>query len=1076
MTREPESAAGTVTSRMGSETGGANSGRLLPTDLAAGIRRLLVASWLLAAAPAGAQLAPPAGEIPPSYAFTTWTTDQGLPLNTPNAIVQTRDGYLWLATYGGLARFDGVTFETFDLTNSPGLLSNSIVSLFEDRRGVLWIGHDLGGLSRLSEGRFTAYDRDDGLPQGSVWALAEDQDGSLWIGAEHYLARLRDGKLNVFTTADGLPSQQIYSLLVDRRGDLWVGTTAGLARRIGGSKAAFATVDGLPKDPVYSLAEDGNGTLWVNTATALLVHRDGRFERRLEHPQPMPWGHFMALDRGRRLWVHSGFTGRLHRPTRDGVDPASVTVPGLPLPPGTTVSSLRFDREDNLWIGNANQGLIRARRQPVRRIQHEDGLPGEEVRTISGDGGDGLWVAFDCLAPLTHWHDGVFTPHPADQEGTPLSCVSSLLLDRRGALWVGAGGELVRYRHGVFERRRLIDTKLDELAINVVFEDREDRLWLGLEGYGLARLDRDDPRGTAGALTFYTHRDGLAGDRIHALMQSNDGALWIGTNNGLSRLAHGVFDSWTTEDGLGPGAVRAIHQDADDSLWIGTYGGGLNRLRDGELLRFTLDDGLFENSVSRILEDDHGRLWMLGNRGLTAVHRDDLNAYARGDLNTVPNVSLSTAEGMLEGSGGRQPAGWRSDDGRMWFPTIDGLTVVDAERFRPNDIPPPVVIERLVNGERHLEPRSTVVLPEGNRDLEIHYTGLSFSAPEKMRFRFKMEGSDESWQQVGSRRIAYYTNLPPGTHTFRVAAANNDGLWNEDDATVVLEVPPLWFETWWFRSAAILALGLIAGLGIHRWTRAIRARNRRLQGEIEQRLAAETELEGKNAELEAKNADLERFTYTVSHDLKAPLVSIRGFVGFARQDAAAGQAERLQKDLNRIDAAAEKMTSLLEDLLALSRVGLQFQPEERVALTEVIAEACERIAGQVEERGVELVVAENLPVVRGDPVRLVELFQNLLDNAVKYLGEQPLPRVEVGVRDDTSHPIVFVRDNGLGIDPEFHQQVFGLFERLESETPGTGVGLALVQRIVENHGGRIWVESKGFGQGSTFYLTLSPDP
>ena len=1025
------------------------------------------------------------GSLGSTYFYRAWTTQGGLPQESVPAIAQTSDGYLWLGTFGGLVRFNGTELRVFDLARHPELANNRVHALFTDRRGALWIGHPYGLVSRFAGRRFTAYGQRDGVPQGIVYAIVEDLEGHLWLGASGGLARLRDDAFETFTEDDGLPEGQVLSLAVDRHGVLWAGTSAGLVRHAGNKasgRPVFVGVDGLSGVPIFSLLEDPDGMLWLDSDQGLMRRHRGRWQTVLASERSYP-GTRLALDRRGQLWYAAYESSRLYRFSgrdRRASLPLAAEFVELERP----AFALHVDREDNLWLGTQSRGLWRLERQPVTRWTTEHGLPHPEIRTVTADGEGGLWLASGCEMPLTRWRAGVFSPHPAAAEGHDLGCASSFLRDRQGDFWLGTGGHLVRFRNdAVIARHVLVDTR--DHAINAIFEDAVGRLWIGFGALGLARFDGGDVR-------FYTCRDGLAGNYVQFIAEDRQGALWIGTGDGLSRLAEGTFTSYTRDDGLPAGAVRAIHPDDDGTLWIGTYGGGLGRLRHGarqgrQIVRITMDDGLFDNVVTRILEDERGNFWMLGNRGLFFVHRDQLNAFADGERDSVDSVSFGPAEGMTEGSGGRQPAGWRTDDGKMWFPTVDGLAMIDARNFRINEVAPLVVIERAEAGGRELAPAPEIVLETGERDLEIHYAASSYAAPERVRFRYRMEGYDERWLDAGNRRLAFYTNLSPGAYTFRVTAANHHGVWNAVGASIRFRVPPPLWRTWWAYGLYALALsGLVVGL--LRWQQA---RLERQQAIAERERAAGDRLREANrlkdqllaerarliADLEAKNSELARINYTVSHDLKNPLVTILNYLGLARRDVAAGRGERLARDLDRLESAAGKLHQQLEELFELSRIGLQANPPEEVAFGELVEAALEDLAGAIAEAGMEVELAADLPAVRGDRLRLEEAVRHLLDNAVRYRGDQPAPRVEVGLRAEAAERVFFFRDNGRGIEPRYHERVFGLFERLDPGTSkGTGIGLTLVKRIVEVHGGRVWVESAGGGEGATFCFTLPASP
>jgi len=425
----------------------------------------------------------------------------------------------------------------------------------------------------------------------------------------------------------------------------------------------------------------------------------------------------------------------------------------------------------------------------------------------------------------------------------------------------------------------------------------------------------------------------------------------------------------------------------------------------------------------------------------------------------------------------------KSQEGRLFFGGVNGLTSFHPDSVRDNLRLPPVVLTdfQLFNKpvdiggseiQYHITEVPEIRLRYDQSVISFAFAALNYRSPEKNQYAYMMEPFDNEWQYVGAKRTATYTNLDPGAYTFRVKASNNSGVWNEEGVAVKIVVTPPFWGTWWFRSLSIVAVVMMLIAVYQLRTRRIRSRNRALHVEIRERQRVEAELATNNAELEQKNVELERFTYTVSHDLKAPLVTIKGFLGLLQQDADAGNIDQMKSDMDRISGAADKMARLLAELLELSRIGRLMNPPLAVALTDLAREAVQLVTGPIVENGVAVEIDEAMPVVYGDRVRLLEVYQNLIDNAVKFMGRQPEPCIEVGVRQDEGEVVCFVRDNGLGIDPHYHEKVFGLFERLDVTSGGTGIGLALVKRIVEVHGGRIWVESDGEGQGSTFFFTL----
>lgn len=472
------------------------------------------------------------------------------------------------------------------------------------------------------------------------------------------------------------------------------------------------------------------------------------------------------------------------------------------------------------------------------------------------------------------------------------------------------------------------------------------------------------------------------------------------------------------------------------------------------------------NVIWGIRPDGDGRLWLSTNHGLSRF-----DPVKRSFKNYDASHGLQSNEFNFG-------AHFRSRTGELFFGGVNGFNAFHPGRLESVGEPPPVVltefskIDRAVDLGRPIFDVDEIELTHRDYLFSFEFAALDYAAPEKNRYRYRLEGLDQGWIDLGRRRRVTFTDLDPGRYMLRVQGANHDGVWKEDGPALGITIrPPVW-QTWWFRmAAAVVLIGALLGLHNRRMKKVRRRQQER--AEVERGVERERLI----AQLEGKNAELERFTYTGSHDLKGRLLTIRGFLGFLKRDAAEGKTEHVLRDVDRVDAVAEKMYRLLEDLLQLARLGHQVNPSQEVPFDDLVVEAVEMVDGEIRQRGVELVIAPDLPVVAGDRRRLIELLQHLLQNAVKYMGNQSSPKVEGDVRRLVGGGRVFyVRDNGIGIEPRFHDQVFGLFERLSADSEGTGVGLAVVKRIVELHGGRVWVESDGPGRGSTFCFTLERAP
>jgi ligand-binding sensor domain-containing protein len=771
-------------------------------------------------------IAVPASALEPSrplshYGLDAWRTTDGLPQNSVQAILQTGDGYLWVGTVEGLARFDGLAFTTFDTSNSA-IRRNDITCLQEDRAGALWVGTFHGGLTRHFRGEFRTYGTADGLSSEDVNAIAEGPDGTLWVGtSDAGLNRLVDGVVTARYRAgpDGLPDDSVRSLRASRDGTLWIGTEAGLARFRAGRFTVYRKADGLPEDFVTALAEDGAGGLWVGTAAGLARWDGRRFTTyALGAGLPNANVHALHVDRAGHVWI--GTDGGLTR-FRDGRFEVLTNEDGLTQ---DVVLALASDREGSLWIGTDGGGLNRVKDAKIVTLRSAD--PGwlENITTVAPDGQGGLWSGGPG-GQVSRLSQGTIRALPSV---AALKRGHIRALESHGdALWIGSDHGLYVHRGGTFEPFGA-RVGLPEGAVRALLHDRAGTFWVGTDGAGVARL-------VNGRFVLLGESEGLAGNRVRFLHEDRKGRLWIGCYGGLSLWEGGRFVNFGPEQGLTDTLVRSVHEDSSGVMWIGTYGGGLFRFADGRFVRFGGKEGLPSEIIYGISEDRGGHLWMSCNKGVFRVSKRELDAVAAGRAARVQATIFGVDEMKGNECNGGNPAVVRMADGTLWFPTLKGVARVDPERLPHNGVPPAVVIEGLtVNGRPAGEPAR---LAAGRQNLEFRYAALSFLAPGRVSVAYKLEGFDGEWIDAGRRRVAYYTNLPPGPYTFRVTATNEDGVANEAGASFSLyqdarlhQRPAFWLA---------VALGaVLLGYGAYRArTAQLRAHERELEGRVAAALA-----------------------------------------------------------------------------------------------------------------------------------------------------------------------------------------------------------------------------------------------
>lgn len=743
--------------------------------------------------------------------MVAWGTEHGLPSNIVLDIAQTGDRYLWLASYQGLVRFDGVEFRTFTEADIPGLASSSFWSVTVDRDGALWAATENAGIVRRDSRGWRTFTSRDGLANDRVTAMHVGPDGSLWVGTGGSVSRIRDGKVTRLPQLPPDPDgrQAVVTAIASAPGDgLWIGTVAGgLLRHQDGSYSRITTADGLGDDRITALHCEADGTLWVGAYGSGLtrIHGDSIVRLPVGTPVPPQRVNDMLRSRDGTLWLAAD--NGVFR-VEDGAARAVWQRDGTGVP---QAESLFEDAEGSLWIGSRQSGLFRLREPSARSVGTADGLPHALVYAATGDGAGGEWIATQ---------GGVLHRTP-----------------RGNRLFTRAAGAL-----------------RDDISRDIM-RDRSGQVWVATNG-GLTLLGHDGEM----ARTFTT-RDGLVDDRVRTLAEGRDGTLWIGTLNGLAALRDGRFTSYGPADGLTDAYILSVTEDSRGTLWVGTQTGGLfrktaagfvqgpapltgqavfrvsespdgtlwagsarglARVRGDSVRLFTTLDGLPGNASFQALDDGEGQLWLTGPWGIGRVSIAQLDAVAEGRLGAVTFKQLGRDDGLPAHDASSISRAWLGPDRVLRIPTPAGLGLLDPELIHPNTVPPPAHVELVLADGVPLgddvdifSAAPSLETGPGTRKLEFRFTAPSFVAPTLIRFRYQLEPFDDGWVDGGTQRVAHYTSLRPGHYTFRVQARNEDGVWSEHAAAVELNLLPYFWQTHWFAALVVLALAAIA-FGAHR--------------------------------------------------------------------------------------------------------------------------------------------------------------------------------------------------------------------------------------------------------------------
>lgn len=762
-----------------------------------------------------------------SYSLDFWHGAEGLSQSRVRAIVQTRDGYLWLGTDGGLVRFDGVSFTSFTV-QSGSLQDNEVWALKEDRDGVLWIG-TTAGLSRLENGRFTSYTKAEGLPDDWVRQIDADPAGNLWIATYRGVCRLTGGVFTSFSTKDGLAHDFVTEVCAGLPEGVYAVAAYQLHRFVNG-RFVVETAVAPPSDGwLTNLSKGTDGSLWLafekGTIKRLQAGRITVFPRSND---PNARGGRILEDAQGNVWL--GRSSGLFR-LQDGQF-VQVFSNDSNARLGT-VLSMSLDREGSLWLGLGSDGLARARRTQFVTLTTEDGLPDNNTRSVFQDSRGDIWIG--TVNSFACWSRGRFTNY-RELNGVPIGSVAAIGEDPAGVVWIGSAGELLKVEDG-----RVTKDPAWKRVINImaICRDPQGRMWVGTDGDGLFRFEGDQQ-------TVFRARDGLAGDRVRGLLVDRRGSLWVTTlGGGVSRYADGKFTTFTSKDGLGNDRVVGVFEDEDESLWFATRT-GLSRYREGRFSNVRAQDGLYSEFVHSMLDDRRGNFWFSCSQGIFKVRQTDLTALASGERKTIVSESYGMKDGLRSTafSAGIQPNAFRTADGRLLFTSPKGLVTVDPSKVTMNEVPPPVYVERAQFNRRDVPVDRPAVIPPGTNELEIHYTALGFLAPAKVRFKYRLEGFDSAWVEAGTRRFAHYASLPAGEYHFRVIACNEDGRWNETGATFAFALTPFFYQRIWFHALCLLGFVALVGAALQWRLARLKASEQELQRRVDAALAKVKTLHG----------------------------------------------------------------------------------------------------------------------------------------------------------------------------------------------------------------------------------------
>lgn len=988
-------------------------------------RLLMLCLWIVIALSGGGESLRAQTPAEPNYVISYFSMEDGLPQSSVNDIVQTDDGYMWLATYGGLVRFDGSEFKVFDRFNTPGMESDRLLKLFPANDGSVWLFSEdtKTKLYRFKDGSCDGFYISDSTRQ--VLDLYEDEDHNLWLTANQKVlkfdgssfkpaiisrdlseadpARTGEGGWmvagsSVYRTYEG-KVYEAYNLgksymneltgvaaLPGQPGTVLIGTISKGIKKINvltGSETGYNEADGLPNLSFLRFRIDRNGNLFAIHFANIVKWQQGRF-------------------------VGAGL-----------------------LPEGDTyeVKSILQDHEGNYWLGTGGNGLIKVRPTPVRMIDKSNGLNEEIMLSLTRLKDGSMLFSTNC-SNVYEWKDGeieisdLTNIHGQD-------CLWSVFQDSRGNIWAGSGD---LYRTDEAGENGISYNGKQGYAGGLVFaitEDRKGRVWISTSDriYRYSYEDR--------YFTRFRTEDGLYYPDSRTLFEDSRGLFWVGTKQGLNIIEDDSVRKFPLTGDESEPYIRAIYEDQSRYIWVGTYGNGLFRINGNEIQQLTTDDGLFDNIISHLVEDEYGNFWMGSNRGITRISRFELNAYLDGRADAFKVTTYGRADGMNspETNGGFQPNAVQDTSGNIYFPTVEGVAVVSTRMARPNEMAAPVFINSYRTGNDGISYTDSISLDYNAPFLEINYSAIHFTDPDKVRYRYKLEGLNDEWIDVGNRKSAIYSKIPPGEYTFRVSASNNDGLWNTESAFMNISViPPFWQTTWFYGILTFLFLS--SGPSIY----YLRVKQLRKENERQKKFTEEL--------IESQENERERIASELHDGLGQQILVIKN------------RAELLKKQNGLPDDIAGQLTEIrnsadlsIRDIRTISH-GLRPVMLEKFGLAESLRQMCSQMQNTSEIEWNFYVDNIDGFISPGKEIHFFRVIQEAMNNIMKH-AEATEAIVMVMQKDEGLEAVI--RDDGKGFDPVKAADANGLGftgmkERIEAlggsvqviSAPGEGTKISLL--------------------------------
>ena len=1057
--------------------------------------------------------------------FDHINASEGLSLNNVESIIQDDRGFMWFGTPDGLNKYDGYSFTVFktDPSDTNSISNNYIRSIAKSKNGDLWIATMGGGVCLYDHNKenFTRYRNNtknsNTISNDNVNSIWEDENENVWIGTVNGLDRLnrKQHKMehfkSVFSDAGSISDNYISCIYEDAGHNLWIATHNGginLFNKKSNSFTRFVHDEkkaaSICSNSIITVFEDSERRLWIGSEGEGMDYLDrstgifNHYKKNDNNTNSLQSNAVYSFneDDDNNLWIgteNGGLSllnfnrGKFITYKNDAVDRQSIS--------NNSINAIFKDTKKNMWVGNYSGGIdmVNSEKGSFFHYKHKlekNSLSNNNVLSIFEDSKSNIWIGTDGGGlNLFNPESDHFTYFKHERNNSQSICgdyVVSVTEDSKGNIWIGcwASGVTVfnpatkSYKHFVHNPEDT--TSLSNDNVWTIFEDKEKNIWIGTYGGGLELVNADGK-----TFTHYRYDpnnpEGISNENIENIFEDKDNNLWISTDGGgldLFNKKTKTFKRYVhddTKNSISSDNVYSIFEEKTGNLWICTRNGlNLYDKKTNQFKVFTVKDGLPANLTMGMLEDDKGRYWISTNKGISRF-----SPYS----NTFTNYKVSDG---LQSDEFKEKAFCKSRSGIMYFGGINGFNQFNPDSISTIAFDPPLLITnfQIFNKkvpiatienqqsplQRSITETSTITLPSSSSVFSFEFASLNYAPADKKKYAYILEPFDKEWNESGKERLATYTHLDPGKYTFKVRGLNNEGKWSPNIVSINLIITPPFYLTWWFKMLAVLLFSAVIIAVYLNHTRSIKNQQKKLQQQVDEKTI---QLVLANNNLTMKNKELEQFAYVASHDLQEPLRTTTGFVALLQQQYKGKLDDKADKYLAFISEASIRMRTLIKDLLDFSRIGTKNE-FEKVNCNDIVGSVKQDITAALSETGAAI-RSDTLPVIYGHGTEIQILFQNLILNAIKFRKKDTIPQVLISVTKANHYWQFAVKDNGIGIEKQYCERIFDIFQRLHnrSEYEGSGIGLSHCKKIVELHYGKIWVESLP-GEGSTFYFTI-PD-